>query len=129
MPKLTITQSGNFDNLEEYLRKAKHLNIKQIFHKYGAMGVAALSAATPIESGLTADSWYYEIVEHPDYISLRWHNSHMVSGVPVVILLEYGHATRAGTLVPPEPFVMLAIKSIVEQVEADIGEEVTIARR
>jgi hypothetical protein len=125
MPKLTITQRGSFDNITRYMQNVKLTDVGAIFNKYGPVGVTALENATPIDSGLTANSWYYEILETRGTISLRWCNRHMVEGVPVVILLEYGHGTRNGGLVQGHDFIMPAIRPIFDQISADIEREVS----
>ena len=125
MPEIKITQSGSFDNIERYMDRVKHADPKYIFHKYGPMGVAALQSATPIDSSLTANSWYYEVVDSPGGASLQWCNSNVVDGVPVVILLEYGHGTLSGGYVQGRDFIMPAISPIIEQIQAEIDREVS----
>lgn len=124
MPKLTITTRGSFDSLERYMRTVRLTDIKAIFNKYGPIGVNALAAATPVDTSLTASSWYYEIIETPKNVALHWCNSHMAEGIPVVILLEYGHGTRAGGFVQGHEFIMPAIQPIFDQISAEIEREV-----
>lgn len=125
MPEIKITQSGSFDNIERYMDRVKHSDLKYIFHKYGPMGVSALQSATPIDSSLTANSWYYEIVDRPGVVSLQWCNSNVVDGIPVVILLEYGHGTLSGNYVQGRDFIMPAISPIIEKIQAEIDREVS----
>lgn len=125
MPEIKITQSGSFDNIERYMDRVKHSDLKYIFHKYGPMGVSALQSATPIDSSLTANSWYYEIVDRPGVVSLQWCNSNVVDGIPVVILLEYGHGTLSGSYVQGRDFIMPAISPIIEKIQAEIDREVS----
>lgn len=125
MPTIKITQKGSFDNIKRYMDRVNHSNLKYIFHQYGPMGVAALQNATPIDSSLTAHSWYYEVVEKPGVITLQWCNSNVVDGVPVVILLEYGHGTRSGSYVAGHDFIMPAINPVIERIQAEINREVS----
>lgn len=125
MPEIKITQSGSFDNIERYMDRVKHSDLKYIFHKYGPMGVSALQSATPIDSSLTANSWYYEIVDRPGVVSLQWCNSNVIDGIPVVILLEYGHGTLSGNYVQGRDFIMPAISPIIEKIQAEIDREVS----
>lgn len=81
--------------------------------------------ATPIESGLSAHSWYYEIEKGTPYQRLRWHNSDVQEGIPVVILIEYGHGTRNGGIVTARPFIMQAISPIIQQAVDEVWKEVT----
>lgn len=122
---ITFTEKGSFNNTERYLARLKSAELFAVLNKYGEMGVAALSAATPVESGLTAGSWSYTIEQRPGYYSIRWHNSHDVAGTPLVILLEYGHGTGTGGYVPPREFIMSAIRPIFEQMEAEAQREVS----
>lgn len=94
-------------------------------HKYGPIGVQALRNATPVDSGLSAELWHYEVVETKSEISLQWHNTNIVGSIPVVILLEYGHGTRSGGFVPGHDFIMPAITPILEQIQLEIEREVT----
>lgn len=122
---INVTTRGSFDNTERFLRKESNPNLYTILEKYGPIGVRALSEATPVDTGLAARSWYYEIVERSGYISLRWHNSDVENGFPVVIFLQYGHGTRNGGWVEGRDFIMPAIQPIFEQILAEIDKEVT----
>ena len=123
---ITITQKGSFDNTERYFRELERMKIKPILDKYGKLGVEALSAATPQETGETSQSWYYEIVERSGYISIRWHNRNVdKGGTPVAILLQYGHATGGGGWVEGRDYIMPAIRPIFDQILADVSREVT----
>jgi hypothetical protein len=87
--------------------------------KFGDAGVAALAANTPADSGITANSWYYEIVQRKNYYSIRWRNSHMVDGRPIAILLQYGHGTRQGGYVEGRDYINPAIQPVFEQIDAE----------
>ena len=121
---ITFTQKGNFDKTERYLARLKSAELFAVLNKYGAMGVAALSSATPMESGLSAGSWSYTIVQSPGYYSIRWHNSNEINGVPLVVLLQYGHGTGTGGYVQGRDFINPAIHPIFEQMGAEAEREV-----
>lgn len=122
---IEITQKGSFNNTEVYLRRLKEFQVAAILSKYGARGVAALSNATPTDTGLTAASWYYEVVQRPGYYSIRWHNSNVRDGIPVAILIEYGHGTGTGGYVAGRDFIMPAIRPIFDQIAAEVEREVS----
>lgn len=122
---ITITQRGSFDKTETYLRNLNTDNIASILQRYGEKGVAALSSSTPQDSGLTSQSWYYDIVEKPGYCSIRWRNKNVQDGIPIAILIEYGHGTRNGGWVEGRDFVMPAIQPIFDQILNDAMKEVT----
>lgn len=94
--------------------------------RYGPRGVAALKEATPKDSTDTANGWYYEIVNKPGYFTIRWLNSHVdTSGVPIAVLLQYGHGTRNGGFVEGEDYINPALRPIFDQIATDMWKEVT----
>jgi hypothetical protein len=125
MSIISITQRGSFDNTERYLQRLKTLKIAAILHKYGDQGVAALSNATPVDSGLTAGSWSYTIEEGNGYCSIRWHNSNEIAGAPLAVLLQYGHGTGTGGYVQGRDYINPAMAPIFDQIAADVEREVS----
>jgi len=97
----------------------------QVLNKYGSLGQNALSNATPVESGLTAGSWFYSIQQRPGYYSIRWHNSHIEDGVNIAVILQYGHGTGTGGYVQGRDYIMPAIRPIFDQIVAEAMREVT----
>jgi hypothetical protein len=122
---ITITEKGSFKNTESYLRKLKNADRLRILGKYGSLGVNALSNATPRESGLTAESWYYTIVQRPGYYSIRWHNRHEEDGIPIAVLIQYGHGTRNGGYVQGQDYIMPAMRPIFNAIAEEAWREVT----
>lgn len=122
---ITITEKGDFSNTERYLARLKKADLFAVLGKYGSLGVAALSNATPIESGLTAASWSYSIKQRPGYYSIRWHNSHIVDGIPIAVILQYGHGTGTGGYVQGRDYIMPAIRPVFDQIVAEAVKEVT----
>ena len=122
---ITITQKGSFDRTENYLRKLKLEKLLAVLNKYGTQGVQALQAATPIDSGIAANSWYYTIDQKPGYYSIRWHNRDMENGFPVAVMLQYGHGTGTGGYIQGRDYIMPAIRPVFDQITADAVKEVT----
>jgi len=122
---ITITQKGSFNNTEKYLEHLSKDDLFATLSKYGSLGVSALSNATPTDTGLTAGSWYYEIVQRKGYYSIRWHNIHVVDGRPIAIMLEYGHGTGTGGYVVGRDFIMPAIRPIFDKIASEAWKEVT----
>jgi hypothetical protein len=122
---IEITQSGSFDNTERYLKHLSQDDLYATLSKYGSLGVNALSNATPVRSGATARSWYYEIVQRRGYYSIRWHNSNVHEGKPIAILIQYGHGTGTGGYVVGRDYIMPAIRPIFDQIAAEAWKEVT----
>ena len=122
---ITFKQKGSFKNIERFLDKMQKKEFFQRLNQYGRRGVNALSAATPIDSGKTASSWNYEIHRSKDLVEIVWTNSNVNNGVPIVILLQYGHATGNGGYVQGYDFINPAIRPIFDEIEKDLWKEVT----
>jgi len=122
---ITITEKGSFKNTERYLARLKRAEQYAVLAKYGTLGQNALANATPRESGLTAESWSYSIVQRPGYYSIRWHNSHIEDGIPIAVILQYGHGTGTGGYVQGRDYIMPAIRPIFDQILREAMREVT----
>lgn len=122
---INFTQRGNWNKTTEYLNRLKRVQLSALLSKYGEQGVNALSNATPKDSGLTAQSWSYTIVQRQGYYSIRWHNSHIEKGRPIAIMLQYGHGTRNGGYVQGRDYIMPAIRPIFDQIANEAWKEVT----
>ena len=121
---LSVKTTGDWDVTTKYLKKMSESDIFATLDQFGAAGVAALEAATPAESGITGQSWYYEVVKRNGYYSIRWRNSHIVDGRPIAILLQYGHGTRQGGYVQGRDYIMPAIQPVFDQIEAEMTKVV-----
>jgi len=122
---IKVTQSGNFNSAEKFLKKNRDTIILSVLNKYGALGVRSLAVGTPTSTGATAESWFYQIEKKNEQYLLSWHNTHMAGGIPVVILLQYGHATRNGGYVQGIDFINPAIRPVMEQIATDAWKEIT----
>jgi hypothetical protein len=121
---ITITERGSYSNTERWLARMKEAQRFAVLSKYGSLGVNALSNATPTDTGLAAQSWYYTIVQRPGYYSIRWHNSDVENGFPVAVMIQYGHGTGTGGYVQGRDFIMPAIRPIFDQIVAEAMREV-----
>jgi hypothetical protein len=122
---IRFEQKGDFSKLERYLKKVKNTNIEAVLHKYGQKGVKALSAATPVESGLTARSWYYEIENTRNQIAINFYNSNVQNGVPIAVIIQHGHGTGSGGWVQGRDYINPAIQPIFDEITKDVWREVT----
>lgn len=122
---IIIKHHGNFDKTEKFLRKASRLNLIDILIRYGREGVSALSSATPIDTGNTANSWDYNIKINKNKYQINWTNSNVVDGVPIAIILQYGHGTKNGAYVEGIDYINPAIQPIFKKMADDIWKEVT----
>ena len=122
---IVIKHRGNFDNTERFLKKAAKADYLAILEKYGREGVAALALATPVDSGKTSSSWGYEIHSSRGSFSIAWTNSNVQDGVPIAIVIQYGHATRNGGYVQGRDFINPAIRPIFDKIANEAWREVT----
>lgn len=122
---ISFRQKGNFSKLISFLERAKNV-IKDIdLDKYGREGVAALASATPVESSLTANSWYYKIERQNGSILINFYNSNINEGVPIAIILQYGHGTGTGGWVEGRDYINPAIQPLFDKIADDAWKEVT----
>lgn len=124
---ISVKQKGDFSKLTRYLEKVKGVFKLSILDKYGREGVAALSSATPIDSGETANSWHYKVERKNNTASIAFYNSNIQNGVPIAIILQYGHGTRNGGWVEGRDYINPAIQPIFDRILADVWKEVTNA--
>lgn len=122
---ITFKQKGDFSNLTRYLQRVKRAVRLSDLDKFGQEGVAALASATPVDSGLTANSWYYEITNKDGVIKLSFHNSNIQNGVPIAIILQYGHGTGTGGWVQGRDYINPAVQPIFDRITNDAWREVT----
>ena len=106
------------------MERAKETVYLGDLNKYGRQGVAALASATPIDSGETAESWYYEIENNKESATITFYNSNVQNGVPIAIILQYGHGTRNGGWVEGRDYINPAIQPIFDQIVDDAWREV-----
>lgn len=122
---IKIQQRGDFKNTEKFLKRSFGRNYLDVLKKYGQQGVAALSAATPVDTGLTASSWSYKIIQNNGNISIIWENSNVQKGwANIAILLQYGHGTRNGGYVSGRDYINPALRPIFDKMADAAWREV-----
>lgn len=121
---INIRQKGDFKNLSSFLEKTKEKLNLGLLDKYGREGVAALQAATPKDTGKTSESWYYKIERKNGSVSLAFHNSNQNKGVPIAIILQYGHATGNGGYVEGVDYINPALRPIFDKIAEEAWKEV-----
>lgn len=122
---ITFRQKGDFSKLTRFLERAKEAVRLGDLDKYGREGVAALASATPIDSGETASSWYYEIENKNGVARIKFCNSNIQNGVPIAIILQYGHATGTGGWVEGRDYINPAIRPVFDKIANNAWREVT----
>lgn len=123
--RITVKSTHNLDTLAERLTRKSRKEFKTLAHRIGSQGVTALQAATPKRTGYTASQWRYEVTNGPNRFSIAWVNDSVTrDGDPIVILLEYGHATGTGGYVRGREFMQPALMPTFDAFLADIRKEV-----
>lgn len=120
----TFTFGGSFDHTETFLRRMKAQEMFRNLDRFGREGVAALANATPVDTGLTAASWTYE-VSGGSSPGITFFNTHSVSGLNVAILIQYGHGTGTGGYVAGRDFINPVIRPLFDRIADDVWKAVT----
>lgn len=125
---IKVVSKGDFKKTKKFLGFVKDRRQFSSLNRYGEMGVRALSDATPVDSGKTAQSWEYEIEDHNGTLSIIWTNSNTTDrGIPIAILVQYGHATKDGYYIQGVDFINPALKPVFDDIAESIWQEVTNA--
>lgn len=122
---ISVRHKGDFSKLDRFLEKAKKALRLTDLDRYGREGVAALESATPVDSGQTASSWSYKIENKDGAVSISFHNSNIQNGVPIAIILQYGHGTGTGGWVEGRDYINPALQPIFDKLANDAWREVT----
>jgi hypothetical protein len=127
MPKISFSSRGSFKKTESFLGKMSRGEIYRLLEGYAQDGVAALAAATPKDSGGTSALWNYKISRSMGRTSITWTNSHVVNGVPIAIILQYGHGTGTGGYVQGRDYINPTLKPIFDKIANNTWKAVTSA--
>jgi len=121
---ITVTTSGDWHKTQAYLRRLQNNEIFGVLEKYGAQGAAALAAATPADTGLTAASWSYTVKKSSGYFSIVWRNSNKPNGFPVAVMIQYGHGTGTGGYIAGRDYINPVIRPLFETMLNELIGEV-----
>ena len=121
---IKIRQKGDFKKLTSFLERAKESLDIGVLDKYGRKGVAALSSATPVDTGLTASSWFYKIENKNGVAKIEFHNRNIQNGVQIAVILQYGHGTRNGGYVVGRDYINPAIQPVFDELAKNAWKEV-----
>lgn len=121
---IRLDSKGSFEKTIKFLNAIDKFKIDRVLNKYGKEGVAALTNNTPLDSGLTATSWGYEIQSSSTQSTIHWTNSNINKGVNIAIILQYGHGTRNGGYVTGTDYINPAMRPIFDKIAQDVWNEV-----
>lgn len=124
---ITFTHKGDYSKATKWFERLKEISKNSIFDKYGQAGVNALMGATPVESGLTAASWSYEIEHSGNVDKIIFSNSNINKNVNIAIILQYGHGTGTGGWVQGRDYINPAIRPVFDKMVEELWGEVTKA--
>ena len=122
---IKFRHKGNFAKTTRFFERTKAGVRARDLDKYGREGVAALASATPVDSGLTARSWEYKITREHGLTKIEFHNTNIQNGVPIAVILQYGHGTGTGGWVEGRDYINPAIQPIFDKIANDAWREVT----
>lgn len=122
---ISFRQKGDFSKLTRFLERAKEAVHVGDLDKFGKEGIAALASATPVDTGQTANSWYYKIENKKRSVTISFYNSNIQNGVPIAIIVQYGHGTRNGGWVQGRDYINPAIQPIFDKIANNVWREVT----
>ena len=122
---IKFRHKGDFSKFTRYLERTKESVRLGDLDRYGREGVAALASATPVDTGLTASSWYYKIEHTKGSAKISFYNSNIQNGVQIAIILQYGHGTGTGGWVEGRDYINPAIQPIFDRIVNDAWREVT----
>ena len=123
---ISLTNKGDFRKTEKFMKNARTKKLMSILKQYGEEGVAALMVATPLDTGRTASSWRYEIKVENNCIRLVFHNDNIQNGVPIAIILQYGHGTGTGGWVEGRDYINPAIQPVFDKIAESAWKEAII---
>ena len=119
--------SGGFTKTERFLNRMKRREYLNVLDEFGRDGVQALRNATPVDSGATAEAWDYEIKRTRNYTEIVWTNSNINDGVPIAVILQYGHGTGTGGYVQGRDYINPAIRPVFDKIAEKAWKVVTSA--
>lgn len=120
---ITFKSKGNFEKTTLFFKRIQAKRLQRDLIYFAEKGLSVLEKSTPIDTGETASSWYYEITNTKSGIKIVWKNSNLTDGTPVAVLIQYGHVTRNGGYYPGVDYINPAIKPIADEVSEYIRKE------
>lgn len=124
---ISFSSSGSFDKTIRALQKMQKLDLRKIASAQAQKGVKALSASTPIDSGLASNSWGFEIEQKSNSLTITWTNSDVENGYPVAVMIQYGHGTGTGGWVQGIDYINPAMRPVFEEIAETLWKAVTSA--
>ena len=125
---ITFKQKGDFSRTTRFLNHLLRNDYLNFLEQCGREGVQRLMEYTPKDTGKTAESWSYEIIEDKSkgLITIAFTNSNIVDDwCSVAIMLQYGHAARDGSWVEGVDYINPALEPIFQKIAEKTLMEIT----
>lgn len=127
---IKFVSRGKWDKTENWLKRVTTTQdgrIRTILHKYGKMGVEALRNNTPVSTGVTAESWYYDIERDKNGVyKLIWANENLIDEwFNVALYIQLGHATVDGHWIEGVDYINPALAPVFNDIATEAWREVT----
>ena len=120
---IRLKAKGSYKKSLTWLERLLHYFKMGGLNKFGQRGVEALRAATPKDTGKTADSWTYNIEYGNGKAAIVWSNTNVNDGVNIAIILQYGHGTGTGGYVEGRDYINPAMHSVFDSILEDAWKE------
>lgn len=118
---MSLSWQGDYRATKRWMDKMEAGSVADVLRSCGEKGIEALSAATPVRTGKTAASWGFEAKTSSKGVTLTWTNSNVVNGVPIAIILQYGHGTGTGGYVHGRDYINPAMRPVFDEIESRIS--------
>lgn len=124
---ITFEHHGDFSKTEKFFKFLTSGEAYRAVDKFAREGVDALASATPRDTGETANLWRYGIIMSKTGVTITWYNGNIEDGVPIAIILQYGHGTGTGGFVAGRDYINPAMKPIFDRIAEDVWKAVKSA--
>lgn len=123
----SFSSQGDWSKTEQFLRRMQKFEVNAVIAAAAQRGVAALSAATPKDTGLAAISWSYVIKKTRTSVEIGWKNSDVEGGFPVALMIQYGHGTGTGGYISGRDYINPTMRPVFDEIAETVWKAVTSA--
>ena len=123
---ITCKLKGDFKKTNSFLEKCLEFIKLGKLDEWGKFGVEQLEANTPVNTGLLASSWYYEIKRSRNVTRLIFNNNDIEGGLNVAILLAHGHGTKRGVYIPGIDYLSVPMQRTMIHIANSMRKEIEL---
>ena len=125
---IQLVSRGKWSKTQNWLKRVTKPNsTRKMLEKYGKLGVEALKNNTPVSTGITAESWYYEVEQDKNGVyKLIWANQNLAEEwFNVALYLQLGHATKDGYWIEGTDYINPALAPIFNKIAEEAWDEIS----